>query len=176
MTAEVFQTEAWFANLLAHGLSGRRMRSRPGRWCRRRTGSRFAADAAAARGPCWVWSYYSCSGGLVALARRCRLVCCPMARGAAGCWRRWPDAGVALQPLDADSARFCRVATGLARQGTGRTDFCFGNRFARCRGRFWGLLAQRLSMLAARTERDGSCLDRGRCVAIEIRRTMTRRA
>ena len=174
MTAEVFQTEAWFANLLAHGFE------RPPHALKTWSLGAPSPDGQVGLplmrlqpgGPLLGLSnYYSCLYGPVGSGKALAGLSAAQWREAAGALRRWPDAGVLrLQPLDADSAWLAALQQAL--RGAGYwTDrfFCFGNWFQPVpAGGFSAYWAQRPSMLRSSVERGRRRLDRKGAWHVEI--------
>ncbi|MGD9773048.1 GNAT family N-acetyltransferase [Diaphorobacter sp.] len=131
MPDEVFQTEVWFANLLAHGLVRRPI------WQGDLAVSSRSGDLVhlplmqeSANGPlCAVSNYYSGIYGPVGSERAIENIGPADWLAAAQGLRRLPHASVLrLQPLDADSTWLAGWQTGLRDAGywTSRF-FCFGN-------------------------------------------------
>ena len=174
VTAEVFQTEAWFANLLAHGFE------RPPHALKTWSLGAPSPDGQVGLplmrlqpgGPLLGLSnYYSCLYGPVGSGKALAGLSAAQWREAAGALRRWPDAGVLrLQPLDADSAWLAALQQALREAGywTDRF-FCFGNWFQPVpAGGFSAYWAQRPSMLRSSVERGRRRLDRKGAWHIEI--------
>ena len=174
VTGEVFQTEAWFANLLAHGFE------QPPHALQTWSLGTPSPDGQVGLplmqlqpgGPLLGLSnYYSCLYGPVGSGKALAGLSAAQWREAAGALRRWPDAGVLrLQPLDADSAWLAALQQAL--RGAGYwTDrfFCFGNWFqAVPAGGFAAYWAQRPSMLRSSVERGRRRLDRKGAWHVEI--------
>ncbi|MDD2711767.1 MAG: GNAT family N-acetyltransferase [Simplicispira sp.] len=159
MAEDVFQTNAWFANLLAHGFA----------YPPHRHGVWLLSDPAQKEpvGLPWMqqtpdgpWlalvNYYSCLYGPVGGAEALQNLSAAQWQAAAQALRTLPGSAVLrLQPLDAGSAWLAALQDGL--RGTGfwvDRFFCFGNWYQRVpAGGFGAYWAQRPSALRHSVER-----------------------
>ena len=174
MPGEIFETEAWFANLLAHGLE-----QAPHRHWRWSLPCAPAGDCAHFHlmqqlpgGPLLALSnYYSCFYGPVGSAETLLELSAAQWRDAVQVLRRSRGCSVLrLQPLDADSAWLAALQNGLRAAGywTDRF-FCFGNWFQPVpEGGFSTYWGQRPSALRNSVERGRRRLDRAGAWRIEI--------
>ena len=177
MAGDVFETEAWFANLLAHGFEQPAHEFKRWPLGGRSTGEKVCLPLMRQQpgGP-WVGvsNYYSCLYGPVGPDSVLADLSVGQWREAAQVLRRWSGAGVLrLQPLDAESMWLAALQQGL--RGAGYwTDrfFCFGNWFQPVPdGGFSAYWAQRPSMLRSSVERGRRRLDRKGAWHIEIHRS-----
>lgn len=174
MAGEVFETEVWFANLLAHGLE-RPLHSH-GRWSLGGATSDqvvyFPLMQQRPGGPLQALSnYYSCLYGPVGAAQELKDLSTARWYDAVQALRRWPGASVLrLQPLASDSVWLTGLQEGLREAGYW-TDkfFCFGNWYEPVpEGGFAAYWAQRPSILRSSVERGRRRLDRIGSWRIEI--------
>lgn len=176
VAGDIFETEAWFANLLAHGFE--RPPHRHWHWSPGAAsgveGVRFPLMQLVPGGPVQaLGNYYSClygpmgsGSGLVGLSQA-------QWREAVQGLRRSPGSSVLrLQPLDAGSTWLAALQQGMRAAGywTDRF-FCFGNWFQPVPvGGYASYWAQRPSMLRNSVERGRRRLDRAGPWRIEINR------
>ena len=174
MAGDIFETEAWFANLLAHGFE--RPPHRHWQWAPGTTSAggaaRFPLMQQLAGGPVQaLGNYYTCLYGPVGPAGDLLDLAAAQWLAAVQELRRTPGASVIrLQPLDGDSAWLAALQQGLRAAGywTDRF-FCFGNWFQPVpEGGFAGYWAQRPSMLRNSVERGRRRLDRAGPWRVEI--------
>ena len=159
MAEDVFHTEAWFANLLAHGFA--HPPHRHGVW------QLPAPEAGAPAGLPWMqqtpdgpWlalgNYYSCLYGPVGAAEALQSLSAAQWRAAAQALRALPGSAVVrLQPLDGGSAWLAALEAGLRGNGFWVDRFfCFGNWYQPVpAGGFGPYWAQRPSALRHSVER-----------------------
>ncbi|AEB83129.1 hypothetical protein Alide2_0713 [Alicycliphilus denitrificans K601] len=162
---DVFQSEAWFANLLAHGFE----RPPRGHWALPLP-SRSSEPVhlhlmqeSSAGSLCSLSNYYSCLYGPVGSTRAIQDVSVAQWQAAAHALRQLPGSSVLrLQPLDADGAWLAGLEGGLRAAGywTDRF-FCFGNWYQPVPGGgFADYWRQRPSALRHSVERGRRRLDR----------------
>ena len=174
MAGEVFETEAWFANLLAHGFE--RPPHSHGRWSlggttpdqvvyfplmQQRPGAPLQALS----------NFYSCLYGPVGSVQGLRDLSATRWYDAVQALRRWPGAGVLrLQPLASDSPWLAGLQQGLRDAGYWTDQFfCFGNWYQPVpEAGFAAYWDQRPSMLRSSVERGRRRLDRTGAWRIEI--------
>ena len=177
MAGEVFETEAWFANLLAHGFE-RPLHSH-GRWSlggatpdqvvyfplmQQQPGAPLQALS----------NFYSCLYGPVGSVQGLRDLSAARWYDAVQALRRWPGAGVLrLQPLASDSLWLARLQQGLRDAGYWTDQFfCFGNWYQPVpEAGFAAYWDQRPSMLRSSVERGRRRLDRTGAWRIEWSRS-----
>lgn len=174
MEGEIFQTQAWFSNLLAHGFE----HPPQGHW-RVAMGTAPSASEVGLHlmqqqrgGPLLaLGNYYSCLYGPDGPIQAIQDLSSDQWHAAAQQVRRLPGASVLrLQPLDPDSAWLMALQAGLRRAGywTDRF-FCFGNWYQTvAEGGFAEYWAQRPSMLRHSVERGRRRLERAGTWHLEI--------
>ena len=134
VVGDLFTTEAWFANLLAHGLE--RLPEWHGVWSLPTTAGAEQAHFCLMRqrpgGPLLaLGNYYSCLYGPQGAAEAVLALSPAQWRQAVSALPHWRASGVLrLQPLDADSAWLVALERGLRSAGCWSDRFfCFGNWF-----------------------------------------------
>ncbi|HEY9209558.1 GNAT family N-acetyltransferase [Acidovorax sp.] len=174
MPGDVFETEAWFANLRAHGFE----RAPHRHWTCSLPVSLGAGTAhlhlmqqAPGQPLAALGNYYSCLYGPVGSAQAVGELSAQQWQAFAKALRQLPGGAVLrLQPLDADSAWLAALQGGLQAAGywTDRF-FCFGNHYQIVpQGGFAAYWQQRPSALRHSVERGRRRLDRAGTWRIDI--------